>query len=344
MNDARSVTLKDVAERAGVSKMAVSAVLRDSSGISGKGGTVRVSEATRARILEVARELRYRPNGVAQALRRRSTNIIGFYSGYGHLDARNPFLSVVLGGLQEGCGRRRKDLLLHGSHSSYHGATPDDIYGELANGRIDGLVVTAAPHDPLIDRLIESSLPTVAIVDRIPGLPSVVSDETTGTRMLAERLYARGHRRIAYRDYTGRRVSIDARRGAFAAACAVLGMDLEHWIDEERTDDPGPWLTEWSRRRAGARPTAVACWNDLSAFDLLKHCESLGIHVPRDLAVTGYDGVPIAGLPRYRLTTVRAAIAESARTAIDLLVRAGEGVRLPETTILPVELVAGDTA
>jgi DNA-binding LacI/PurR family transcriptional regulator len=318
--------------------MAVSAVLR------GNSGTVRVSEATRERILEVARELRYRPNGVAQALRRRSTNIIGFYSGYGYLDARNPFLSVVIGGLQEGCGRRRKDLLLHGCYGAGQGATPDDIYGELANGRIDGLVVTAAPHDPLIDRLRDSSLPTVAIVDRIPGIPSVVSDETAGTRLLVEHLYSRGHRRIAYRDYTGWRVSIHARREAFAAACAECGMQVEYWTDDEHTSDPGPWLTEWLARDPDSRPTAVSCWNDLAAYDLLKHCESLGIRVPHDLAVTGYDAVPVAGLPRYRLTTIRAAIAESARAAIDLLVSAGEGIQPPETTVLPVELVIGDSA
>jgi DNA-binding LacI/PurR family transcriptional regulator len=334
VHETRSITLKDVAERAGVSKMAVSAVLR------GNSGTVRVSEATRVRIIEAARELRYRPNGVAQALRRRSTNIIGFYSGYGYLDARNPFLSVVIGGLQEGCGRRRKDLLLH---SPYHGASPDEVYGELSNGRIDGLVVTAAPRDPLIERLIESNLPTVAIVDRIPGLPSIISDETAGTRMLAEHLYSRGHRRIAYRDYTGWRVSINTRRAAFADACRGCGMQVEYWSDDELTPDPGPWLTTWLTRNRESRPTAVACWNDLAAYDLLKHCDSLRIRVPDDLAVTGYDGVPVAGLLRYRLTTVRAAIADSARAAVDLLVRAGEGVEPPETTVLPVDLVTGNT-
>src|SRR5215472_11889010 len=101
IRDDRSVTLKDIAERSGVSVMAVSAVLR------GKTGTVRVSEETRAKILRVAQEMRYRPHAVARALRRRRTDTIGFYSGHGYVDARSPFHSVIIGGLQEGCDHHR---------------------------------------------------------------------------------------------------------------------------------------------------------------------------------------------------------------------------------------------
>src|SRR5262249_47656133 len=121
----RQPTMKDIAERVGVSKMAVSAVL------SGTSSTARVSEATRERILAAARELRYRPNAIARSLRSKRTNIIGFYSGYRYIDPRNPFFAEIVGGLQEGCAEHRKDLLLH---TVFQRASVDDIYGELVDG------------------------------------------------------------------------------------------------------------------------------------------------------------------------------------------------------------------
>src|SRR5262249_8954496 len=111
--------MKDVAERAGVSKMTVSAVL------NGTSTHVRVSEPTRQRVLEAARELDYRPNAVARSLRRRQTNIIGVYCGFGYMNARLAFLSEIIGGLQEGCDCHRKDLLLHGV---FRGRSVEDIY------------------------------------------------------------------------------------------------------------------------------------------------------------------------------------------------------------------------
>src|SRR5438552_16111076 len=99
--------MQDIADHVGVSKMAVSVVL---SGTSSKIG---VSEATRARILKTARDLQYRPNAIARALRSRRTNIIGLYSGYGPLFARTDFLAKIVAGAEEGCAAHGKDLLLH---------------------------------------------------------------------------------------------------------------------------------------------------------------------------------------------------------------------------------------
>src|SRR5438067_446452 len=150
--------MKDVAERAGVSLMTVSAV------VNGRTAERRISSATRDRVEEIARFLDYRPNGVARSLRRRSTNVVGVYSGIGYLNAANPFLSEFIGGLQEGCDEHQKDLLLHGT---FRGRSVDDIYAELVDGRLDGLIVQAPPSDPLVDRLAASHFPVVAAVDAI---------------------------------------------------------------------------------------------------------------------------------------------------------------------------------
>ena len=104
----KPVTIKDIAARVGVSNPLVSAVLSARA-----SSTVRVSEATRARILEAAREMRYRPNQVALALRYRRTNVIGVYTAYGYLNPHVPFTTQIIGGLHQVCDENRKDLLLY---------------------------------------------------------------------------------------------------------------------------------------------------------------------------------------------------------------------------------------
>src|SRR5438105_4721214 len=109
MPEQKSVTIKDVAHRAGVSLMTVSTVL------NGKAGERRISKHTQDRVAAIARQMDYRPNAVARSLRRRSTNVIGLYSGIGYLNASHPFLAELIGGMQRGCDQHHKDLLLHGT-------------------------------------------------------------------------------------------------------------------------------------------------------------------------------------------------------------------------------------
>lgn len=118
MTGRTAITLKDVAGHAKVSQMTVSAVL------SGKAEERRISAATRVRVQDSARLLGYQPNAVARSLRRRSTNIIGLYSGLGYLNAANPFLAELIGGMQDACDQHRKDLLLLGT---FRGLSMDDI-------------------------------------------------------------------------------------------------------------------------------------------------------------------------------------------------------------------------
>jgi LacI family transcriptional regulator/LacI family purine nucleotide synthesis repressor len=281
IHDDRTVTLKDIAKRAGVSVMAVSTVLR------GKTGTVRVSEETREKILRVAQEMRYRPHAVARALRQRRTDTIGFYSGHGYVDVRSPFHSVIIGGLQEGCDLHRKNLLLYGTLT---GSSPNEIYDHFADGRIDGLVIIASARDPLVSLLRDSSLPTVAIVDSIPGLPSVVADEAEGARLIVDRLAERGHRRVLYcydPDADERLDSAHRRRVAFEEQCSLHAVAIEYWQVEDAPDRRDSILVQWKQRRCEESATAVVCRHDVAAYKFLRHCEVESIAVPGDQAVVG---------------------------------------------------------
>ncbi|RYG21772.1 LacI family transcriptional regulator [bacterium] len=135
--------LRDIAERAGVSAMTVSLALRDV-------GSQRMAPETLERVRRAAEELNYSPNARARALRLGKTNVIALYAGHGFVNVRTPFFTEIVSGLQEGCEGTRRDLLLHGV---FHGSSPDDLYRELADGRIDGLVVSMPAEEPLAKKL-----------------------------------------------------------------------------------------------------------------------------------------------------------------------------------------------
>jgi LacI family transcriptional regulator len=335
MAERQSVTMKDIAHRAGVSTMTVSAVL------GGNSVHVRVSDATRERVLTVARALRYRPNPVARALRSQRTNVIGYYSGYGYLDARNPFLSEIIGGLQEGCDEHQKDLLLHGVFGS---RSPDDIYAELADGRIDGLVVMAPPDDPLVGRLAGSALPVVVVVDAVPALPSVVADDARGIHLMMDYLVLQGYRRFVYREWDRSLDSVNRRIATFRAYVERWGLDATEWVAPQHTEPGDPTVKSWLTMPAPERPTAFVCWNDMAAYDLLSHCAAHGLRIPDDVAIAGFDGLPTPLGAAYRLTTVRAQWAQVAHTAVSLLAEKLSGKEIPLETVLPVEFIRGNTA
>jgi DNA-binding LacI/PurR family transcriptional regulator len=335
LNRRRRVTLQAVADQAGVNRVTAAVAL----GQSPQGGT-RVSAATRQRILDAANQLGYAPNALARALRGECTNIIGYYAGYEVLDAHSPFTAAILQGLQSSCRTYRQDLMIFGS---FERDTVDSIYATLTSGKIDGLVLLPTPHSPIMDRLFDSHLPVVAIANAHPAIPSVVVDDMTGSTKIAEYLAAKGHRRILYRSHGGSRDSVVRRREAFLGAAARLGMSVIGTHDE-RPHNVSEDEVALLQSPPDQRPTAAVCWMDLNAYALLDRCNQLGIRVPEDLAIVGFDGVPMRIKPERSLTTVRAPWAEVAAQAVTNLLALLDGEDVPQETILPVEFVVGDTA
>jgi DNA-binding LacI/PurR family transcriptional regulator len=334
MSTYRKTTLKDVAERANVSQTTVSAIF------NGKSEYVRVSDATRARVLEIAQQMGYHPNMLARSLRRRRTNIIGIYAGPNDFDVRNTFRAELVGGIQAGCNQHHQDLLMHGT---FRGRSVDDIYANLMDGRIDGLIVYTRPDDPLVARLATSKFPVVAVVDAIPTVPSVVIDDVAGAQMLANYLYERGHQRIVHRSYDSPLISVVRRRDAFFVAAAAQGLEVLEWKAGVSVEPGGAAWQTWETLRA-EKPSAVACWNDNTAYEMLDYCREQNLRVPEDLAVTGFDGLSRPLACAWELTTIRTAWAKGAQKAVDLLVAQMNGETIPQETVLPVTLVTGDTA
>lgn len=331
---ARGVTLKDVAERVNVSPFTVSVVL------NGSKSNTRVSESTREMIVKAARDLGYQPNSLAQALRRRTTNIVGLYFGYGHLEPHDPFHAEVLTGLQRGCEACNKDLMIH---YSFHRYSVNEVFSELVGGKIDGLVMIAAPGDPLVERVRGSHLAVVAMTDAIEGIPSIIADDGAGSIAIAEHLFAKGHRHILYRACPGESDSANRRKLAFEARASELGMTT---ITGQTTDwhgDVQDAEKEILSRRAELGITAAVCWGDPSAYALLAYCKRQKIRVPQDFAIVGFNGIPLSVEPAHVLTTVRAHWSDVAYEAVGCLVKRLEGQSVPKLTVLPVEFTVGET-
>ncbi|MGV3617458.1 MAG: LacI family DNA-binding transcriptional regulator [Fimbriimonas sp.] len=343
MDVTKPATLKQIAARAGVGTTAASVVLNGA-----KSGT-RVSEETRQAILRAAQELNYRPNGLAQSLRKRRTGIVGYFSGYEAIDPRNQYIAEVMSGLQAGCVRHRLDLLLYTPLATH---TPEEIVANLSNGRLDGLVMTSRPEHPIATLLTQAHLPVVAIADPIPGLPSVVANAYGGGQMQARHLFERGHRRVLYLPADFPFPSVQERHRGFLDTAASLGMEvLEGCPLHGHHPELGPrddfrvlMPPEDVERLQGAnRATAVQCWDDAPAHRIASQLADAGFRVPEDVAIMGYNGGIPAVEPRWKLSTIHAPWREIAAAAIDTLHSRIEGLAVPDLQTLPVELVVGQT-
>lgn len=333
------VTAKDVARELNLSQPTVSRIL---SGARGH----RASEQTRRQVQETARRLGYRPNAVAQSLRRGRTDIVGVHTNHDY-DARNDFYGTVIGALQCACRAHQLDLLLH---SAVHGSPVDEMVGKLRDGRVDGLILHASSGDPLVEILSRSALPVVAVADPLPGLPSVTCDDGDGMRQLIALLWEKGYRDFVFLNPSTTLASVERRRGAFErelkrrdiapAQREIINIDFEK---------AAPALDGLLTR--GTR-TAVCCWNDRTAYNLLLECAARGVSVPETIAVAGFDGLRDEKLPARTLVTVRCPWEEISARALEWLVELIEarseqnGSREePEAREirLPVTLLEGDT-
>ena len=329
------ITAKDVAREVKLSQPTVSRILSGDE-------RHRASEDTRRRVWETARRMGYQPNAVARSLRHGRTNIIGVHTSHNY-DVRNDFLGTIVGALQCACGDYHLDLMLH---SAIHGSPADAMFSKLRDGRIDGLVLHADLHDPLVEILGRSALPVVAIADPLPGLHAVTCDDADGMRQLVDLLWNRGYRRFAFLAPSVVLASVERRAAAFSEALEnrEIAPDARRVITIrfEKAEDALDEIL------AGGR-TAVCCWNDRTAYNLLKECAARGVDVPGQIAVAGFDGFRNEDMPARQLVTVDCPWENVAGTALRKLAeliqirQQKQPPPAPAEIRLPVTLLEGDT-
>jgi len=307
-----SVTIKQVARRAGVSVATVSRVLND------KGP---VAEETRRRIREVAEKLRYVPHGAARSLITNKTNTLGVLLP----DIYGEFFSEIIRGMDHAARGRGYHLLVSSSHGD-----KGEIEAVLraTRGRVDGLIVMSPDVDvQTLQANLPETLPIVMLNCRANGtvFDSITVDNYVGAFEMVRHLAGLGHRRIAL--VKGPPNNYDARERLRAYRDATRALSIERSKELEIDGD----FTEEAGHRAGERiaalkprPTAIFATNDAMAIGVLSALHEAGLDIPREMSVAGFDDIPICRFISPPLSTVHVAIPELGGRAIERLIHAIE--------------------
>jgi len=326
------VTAMDVARLAGVSQSAVSRVFTPGAS---------ASAATAARVRAAAAALGYRPDPLARAMITGRTRIIGLVVAY--LD--NQFYPMALERLSHALQERGYHILIFMAGTATEKVA--EVVQELIDYRVDGIVTASvAMSDALTARLTALGIPVVNFNrgQDDPRLTDITSDNVGGARLATRFLIAAGHRRIAHvMGWQGASTGRDRAEG-FARAMAAAGLAPVALID-------GLYDRETAARaalelcRGRDRPDSILVGNDHMAFAVMDALRfDLGLRVPQDVSVIGYDDVPMAAWPAYDLTTIRQPVDDMVTATVEALLALIAGTAAPRKLRIPGPLVIRGSA
>ena len=333
---ARKITIRDIAERAGVSKSAVSYAL---NGLPG------VSERTREHISAIASELGWHPNRAARALSGAKADACGLVLARpAKTLALEPYFMEFIAGVESVVSARSNALTIQ---------LVEDLEAEIevyrrwwSETRVDGvLVVDLRVEDPRVDELVRLGLPAVVVGGPVAGkkLPSVWHDEASPVTEVVQYLAALGHTRIARLAGVADFVHTMQRSDAFLRVARDLGLDARV-VETDYTPESGARAT---RRLLSARdlPTALICDSDLLAVTALGVAQQMGCSVPEDVSIVGWDDSLISQVVHPPLTAVTRDIEAYGVAVARQLLAAIDGEKPPDVEALAAELTPrGSTA
>ncbi|MCS7240682.1 MAG: LacI family transcriptional regulator [Candidatus Bipolaricaulota bacterium] len=308
------VTIKDIAKAAGVAPSTVSRALNDSP---------LISVETKRRIQRLAQRLGYERNELARGLVKGSFGALGLIVP----DIINPFFAEITKGVEEAARERGFGVVLCTTEGDE--AREEEYLRLLQRKRVDGLILASVTlDDPYLQKLQHSKIPFVLVSRLSKGIeaPYVVVDDKKGGRLATEHLADLGHKHIAF---VGGPSNVHASRERMSAYRAVLserGLPLKReWIvfasfTQEAGREVGRRLLSQSER-----PTAIFAANDLIALGIMEAAEELGLRIPDDLSLVGYNDIAYAGLPRIQLTTVAQPMREMGQIAANFVLDVVEG-------------------
>jgi len=320
-----AVTIKEVAARARVSVATVSRVL------NGKGP---VREDTWRRVLDVAQDMRYVPHGVARSLSTRRSNTIGVVLP----DLYGEFFSEVIRGIDVAARRDGYHLLLSGSHSE-----TSEMSAVLAavRGRVDGLIVMSPDVEAsALCASLPEGTPVVLLNCLTKDGCAITIDNYGGAYQMVRHLTALGHRRIAFIAGPARNVDACERLRGYRDAMhrfvtrQTAALEFPGEFNEETGFEAGKRILELS-----PRPTAIFAANDAMAIGAMYALRSADTDVPAEIAVAGFDDIPIARYVYPPLTTVSVAIAELGRRSFEMLLKVIENGPGQKQETLPATLL-----
>lgn len=305
-------TMMDIAREAGVAQSTVSRVLNDVR------SSVPITDETRARIIAAAHRLDYRPNPFARALRGAPTMLIGAIVR----DITDPFFMGAMDELSSQLVSRGYNVVLGHAHANTEEARA--LRAVLETRHCDGLVVMGdMRHETrLVKDLQATQVPVVWMWQHelIPGIPSITVDNRVGINLVIDHLHQLGHERIGFIE--GRPIGDHRDRlDAFVDILRRLDAPPPPRYVQHVTNSPGGGSHALAALMALREPpTAVVAGSDNLAFGALHAAHSLGISVPHQLSVTGFDDLPMAAYTVPALTSIRMPTQEMVRAAVDLVI------------------------
>ncbi|MGO9409575.1 MAG: LacI family DNA-binding transcriptional regulator [Spirochaetia bacterium] len=302
-----SVTIKDIARQARVSYATVSRAF------SNKG----VNPKTRARILEIAKRLNYTPNGIARGLVTKRTNTIGLILP----DITNPFYPEVARGVEDGAKEHGYSVFL--CNTNWERERENQYIRLLMERRVDGLIISPGSNvvDPVQERLTSATRVVYACeVPRKTDRSYVAIDNVRGGFLATKHLIEAGYGKIGFIGGIIEAGSTDERLEGYKLAFERYGLPVdERFIRLEHFDQNSGARVIKEMIDSGDFPRAVFAENDLLALGVIQGVRSAGLSVPEDVAVIGFDDIPIASFQEVQLTTVLQPKYEIGKTAVKIL-------------------------
>lgn len=320
------VTVKEVAEAAGVSIASVSRVVNDHDN---------VAASTREAVLEAIARLNYMPHSAGRTLATRRSNLIGVILP----DIYGEYFSEIVRGIDMAARERGLHLLVSSSHGD--AAEARELLRQM-HGRVDGLILMSPYLDAAALTQAVSPEARVVLLNSPGGgrCDSIAVDNFAGAYQAVKHMLDLGRRRIAHIAGPDGNIEAERRRAGYLAALAS-GSDLKPEIF------PGDF-SERAGAEAGRaiaaqanRIDAVFSANDIMALSCLAALTEAGVRTPEDIALVGFDDIPLARFVSPPLTTVSVSIAEIGRSALERIVRRieGDGTEIEEVTIQPELIV-----
>jgi LacI family transcriptional regulator len=303
--------MADVAREVGVSIMTVSRV------VNNKG---EVSDLTRRRVLAAIETLGYRPSMIARGLATRHTGTLGLVVP----DVANPFFAEVARGVEQIAYAQGYNVFL--CNTDEDAARELDVLGSLEEKRVDGIVLCSSRLDSADLQLVLEAYPAVALVNRqVNGseypVAAVLVDDVMGGRIATEHLLSRGHRAIGFLSGPGGSQSGRGRLQGYRDTLNSAGVTPDPaWVQNCAPVAAAGLAAVTTLLEHAPELTAVLAYNDLVAVGVLRACEDSGRRVPDDIAVVGFDDIPLAELVNPALTTCRIQRFELGATAVELLI------------------------
>lgn len=330
-----SPTIKDIAEKAGVSYATVSRALNNHKD---------VNDETRKKVIKIAREIGYQPNAIAQGLVKKETRTIGLVIP----DITNPFFPEVASGIEDAAEEAGYTIFL--CNTNWSKEREANYLDVLLQKQVDGLIIAPSSENlNHLKRVLQSGRKVIFIsrMIRHPNSTSIIIDNVSGAQMAVEHLIDKGHKRIGliggFKDISASRERLKGYR--YAMEMNSLEINESYIKSGDFKRETGHVMMHELLKLKPA-PTAVFAVNDLLALGAIQAIKEEGLSIPGDVAVIGFDDIEFASLPEIQLTTVSQPKYDMGRMAVDTLLEilAGDDNNINKKIMLePRLIVRGST-